>query len=178
MKKTISIVLLCLFTGCSTSYYVKRDTKRLDGLSLQYPAEFASLANKLDPCFTGQAKSDTLTKQTVDTIFNSVERLIPGKPGQPDTVYMPGKIIRDNILTTIHDTLADNRALTACAASGKTSADSLLSVKTMDTQLSAEKGSLVKWVIGLALALLLITGISIYKFLSGGAITGLIKNAV
>ncbi len=108
MKKLLLISLL--IAGCGSSYYVKRDVNRLDGLSLQYPNEFAKLSNTINPCFTGAAKSDTIVKHTSDTIITAgMERLVPGAPGKPDTLYLPGKTIRNNIYTTIHDTVTDNR---------------------------------------------------------------------
>ena len=165
--------------GCGTSYYVKRDIKRLDGLSLQYPNEFAKLSNLINPCFTGAAKSDTLVKHTSDTIVTAaIERLVPGGPGKPDTLYLPGKTIRNNIYTTIYDTVTDNRALNASTVIAKSAADSLIIIKTQNVELKTDKSSLIKWVIGLAVILLSLLGLSIYKFFSGGAILGTVKNLI
>ena len=177
MKK---LLLLPLFiAGCGSSYYVKRDVKRLDGLSLQYPNEFTRLSNLVNPCFTGIAKSNTVVKHTSDTIVTAgIERLVPGKTGKPDTLYLPGKTIRDNIYTTIHDTVTDNRALNACNVIAKSTADSLIIIKTQNIQLKADKSSLIKWVIGLAVLLLSFCGIGIYRFFSGGAILGTVKKLV
>ena len=183
MKKHHLIGIICLsiiiwITGCSQSYYTKRDIKRLDGLSLQYAGEFARLSNILNPCFTGHAKSDTVIKRSSDTVFNSVERYISGKPGKPDTIYLPGKTIKNNIFTIIHDTIADNRAITACAATGKASADSLLIMKIKRAQLVSDKSSLIKWVIGMSIALLTITAIGITKFLNGGSLISGLKKVI
>ena len=177
MKK---LLLLSMFiAGCGSSYYIKHDVKRLDGLSLQYPNEFARLSNLVDPCFTGFAKSDTVVKQTSDTIITAgIERLVPGQPGKPDTLYIPGKTIRNNIFTTIHDTVTDSWALKAVDAVAKIAADSLIITKTQNIQLKANKSSLIKWVAGLALTLLFVLGISVYKFFSGGAIAGTVKNLI
>ncbi len=177
MKK---LLLISLFiTGCGSSYYAKRDIKRLNGLSLQYPNEFAKLSNMLNPCFTGAAKSDTVIKHTSDTIVTAgIERLVPGSAGKPDTLYLPGKTIRNNIFTTIHDTVTDNRALNAFNISAKSAADSLIIIKTQSMELKAGKSSLIKWVIGLAVVLLSVLGLSIYKFFSGGAILGTVKNFI
>ena len=166
MKK---LLLLSIFiTGCGSSYYIKRDVKRLDGLSLQYPSEFARLSNLVDPCFTGIAKSDTVVKHTSDTIVTAgIERLVPGQPGKPDTLYLAGETTRNNIFTTIHDTVTDSRALKAIDAVAKIAADSLIITKTQNIQLKANKSSLIKWVAGLAVALLFVLAISIYKFFSG-----------
>src|SRR5579862_371470 len=129
MKKLLLISLL--IAGCGSSYYAKRDIKRLDGLSLQYPNEFAKLSNMLDPCFTGAAKSDTVVKHTSDTIvIAGMERLVSGSPGKPDTLYLPDKTIRNNFFTTIHDTVTDNRALNAFSITTESAADSLIIIKT------------------------------------------------
>jgi hypothetical protein len=181
MKKltaTVSIILLLLITGCSSSWYVKRDIKKLEGLSLQYPNEFASLSDKLNPCFKAAAKSDTVVRTTTDTVTNSMERLIPGQPGKPDTLYLPGKTIKNNIYSTIHDTVQDSRALSLCTIEGKTVSDSLIIVETQSTQLRAEKSGLIKWVISLGVLLLTIIGVSIYKFFSGGALIDAAKKVI
>jgi hypothetical protein len=174
MKK---LLLLSLFiAGCGSSYYAKRDVKRLDGLSLQYPKEFARLSNLINPCFTGMAKSDTVIKQTSDTIVMArIERLVPGNPGKPDTLYLPGETIRNNIYTTIHDTVTDSRAISTCNLIARSSADSLLICKTQNIQLNAGKTSLIKWVTGLAVLLLIFLGTGIYRFISGGAVLGAVK---
>jgi len=177
MKKLLLISLL--IAGCGSSYYATRDVKRLDGLSLQYPNEFAKLSNMINPCFTGAAKSDTVVKHTSDTIVTAgIERLVPGSPGKPDTLYFPGKTIRNNIYTTIHDTVTDNRALNASAVIAKSSTDSLIIIKTQNVELKTDKSSLIKWVIGLAIVLLSFLGFSIYKFFSGGVILGTVKNFI
>jgi|GEM_PF-1985444 hypothetical protein len=177
MKKIL--ILSLLLAGCGSAYYANRDVKRMDGLSLQYPGEFAKLSNQLNPCFTGKAKSDTIIKQVSDTVVSAgIERLIPGAPGKPDTLYLPGKTIKNNIYTTIHDTIPDNRALNACRGTEKSAADSLLIIKTQSAQLKADKSSLIKWVTGLALLLLVFLGISVYKFFSGGAVLGLVRKLV
>jgi hypothetical protein len=147
----------------------------MDGLSLQYPNEFARLSNLINPCFTGKAKSDTTIKRVSDTVINAVTQLIPGKAGTPDTLYLPGKTIRNNIYTTVHDTIPDNRALNACNINARSAADSLLIIKTQNIQLKTDKGSLIKWLISLAVALLVLMGISIYKFVTGGVVAGTIK---
>jgi hypothetical protein len=182
MKKLLitiaTVFLLLTLTACNSSWYVKRDVKRLEVLSLEYPNEFAILSNKLNPCFKEIAKSDTIIRHTTDTIDNSIERLVAGKPGKPDTLYLPGKTIRNNVYTTVHDTLSDNRALSALIISGKITADSLIIVKTQNTLLISNKVSLIKWVVGLSLILLSAMGVSIYKFLSGGVITDTLKKIV
>jgi hypothetical protein len=177
MKK---ILLLSLFiAGCGSSYYAKHDVKRLDDLSLQYPKEFARLSNLINPCFTGIAKSDTVVKHTSDTIVTAgIERLVAGKPGKPDTLYLAGKTITNNIYTTIHDTVTDKRAVNACNVIAKSAADSLIVIKTQNIQLKADKSSLIKWVIGLAVLLLIFFGTGIYRFISGGAILGTVKKFV
>jgi hypothetical protein len=172
MKK---LLLLSLFiAGCRSSYYVNRDVKLLDGLSLQYPKEFTRLSNLINPCFTRIAKSDTVVKHTSDTIVT----LIEGKPGKPDTIYRPGKTISNNIYTTIHDTVADNRAINACNVIAKSAADSLIIIKTQNIQLKADKSTLIKWVMGLVVVLLIFFGACIYRFFSGGAILGTVRKLV
>jgi len=177
MKK---LLFLSLFiAGCRSSYYVNRDVKRLDGLSLQYPKEFARLSNLINPCFTRIAKSGRVVKQTSDTIITAgAEPLIQGKPGKPDTIYRPGKTIRNNIYTTIHDTLTDNRAINACNVFAKSAADSLIVIKTQSIQLKADKSALIKWVIGLAVLLLIFFGTCIYRFSIGDVILGAVKKLV
>jgi hypothetical protein len=177
MKKLLLLTLL--IAGCGSSYYVKRDTKRLDGLSLQYPNEFAKLSNLINPCFTGTAKSDTVIKHTSDTIITAgIERFVTGTAGKPDTVYLPGKTIRNNTYTTIHDTVPDNRALNASTVIAKSAADSLIITKTQNMELKTDKSSLIKWVIGLGVVLLSLLGFSIYRFFSGGAILGTVKGLI
>jgi hypothetical protein len=177
MKKLLLISLL--IAGCGSSYYAKRDIKRLDGLSLQYPNEFTKLSNMINPCFTSAAKSDTVVKHTSDTIIAAaIKRLVPGGPGKPDTIFIPGKTIRSNIYTTIHDTVPDNRALNASNVIAKSAADSLIIIKTQNVELKTDKSSLIKWVIGFAIVLLSVLGFSIYKFFSGGAILGTVKNLI
>jgi len=177
MKKLLLLSLL--IAGCGSSYYAKRDIKRLDGLSLQYPNEFAKLSNMLNPCFTGAAKSDTAIKHISDTIITAgIERLVAGSPGKPDTLYLAGKTIRNNIYTTIHDTVMDNRALNASTVIAKSAADSLIIIKTKNIELRADESSLIKWIISLAVVLLSVLGFSVYKFFSGGAIFGTVKNLI
>jgi hypothetical protein len=177
MKKLLLLSLLIV--GCGSSYYVKRDTKRLDGLAIQYPNEFEKLSNMINPCFTVAAKSDTIVKHTSDTIITAgIERLVPGAPGKPDTVYFPGKTIRNNIYTTIHDTVTDNRALNASTILAKSAVDSLIIIKTQSMELKTDKINLIKWVIGLGVVLLAVLGFSVYKFFSGGAILGTVKNLI
>ena len=183
MKKQNHITLICLMAtfciaGCSSAYYSKRDIKRLDALSLQNTAEFARLSNVLNPCFAGPAKSDTVIKRSTDTIFNSVERFVTGRPGKPDTIYLPCKTIRNNVFTVIHDTIADNRALTACVSSGRTTADSLLIMKTKGGQLESEKSSLIKWLIGLIVIIISLLAFSVSKFLNGGAVISGLKKFI
>jgi hypothetical protein len=182
MKKNLTVViainLAIALTGCGSSWYVKRDIKKLDGLSIQYPTEFARLSNELNPCFTGTLKSDTVVQRSSDTVINSIEHFVVGEPGKHDTLYLPGKTIRNNIYITIHDTIPDNRALNACAVISKKAADSLLIIKTQSSQLRTDKGSLIKWVIALGIAILAIIGINIYKFFSGGAVAGIVKKAL
>jgi hypothetical protein len=183
MKKIIPISIVCLIAAiaiasCSSSYYTKRDVKQLEGLSLQYTTEFYKLSNKLNPCFTEPAKSDTVIKHSTDTIFNSLERFITGKPGKPDTIFLPGKTIRINMFTVIHDSIADNRALNTCLSISKASADSLLVMKTKGAQLRADKSSLIKWLIALSVVILSFVAFKVSKFLSGGAVLGVLKKVI
>ncbi|HEY8780712.1 MAG TPA: hypothetical protein VIM16_03785 [Mucilaginibacter sp.] len=175
---TLLLPMVIVITGCGPSYYIKRDVKKLDVLSLQYNTEFTRLSNELNPCFTGVAKSDTIVKHTADTIINQVERLVPGKPGRPDTLYLQGKTIRNNVFITVHDTVWDNRALNACTVIGKVTSDSLLIIKTQNIQLKTVKSGLIKWVTGLAVALLLFLGTGVYRFVSGGAIAETVKELI
>ena len=175
---TLLLLAVIMIAGCGPSYYINRDVKKLDALSLQYNTEFTRLSNELNPCFIAAAKSDTVVKHTADTIISSVERLAPGNPGRPDTLYLQGKTIRNNVFTLIHDTVRDNRALNACSAIGRAASDSLLVIKTQNIQLKGDKSSLIKWVTGLGVVLLIFLGISVYRFVSGGAILGTVKNLI
>ncbi|MHB8209072.1 hypothetical protein [Mucilaginibacter sp.] len=176
MKKIILIATACLLAGCSQSWYQQRDIKKLDGLSLQYSAQFAQLANKLVPCFNGVAKSDTVkTEGKADTIYT------PGSTStvvKNDTVYntitQPGRQVTIPNFITIRDTIPDNRALTDCSLAAKIKADSLATVKIQYSQLDKTKDSLLWWVIGLGLAILLFIIWKIYIFISGGVVKDLI----
>lgn len=123
-KALLSFVTVLLLLSCNVQ---KQQINKMQVFAVRYPDAFKILANTLDPCFTGKAKSDTVIK--IDSIIT---------PGQTNTIYtkgkgdtivktitiqLPGKIKTKT--TTIHDTIPDMRAIEACHATEKIEADSL-----------------------------------------------------
>jgi hypothetical protein len=140
------LAALLLFTGCNVQ---QREIRKLQVLSVRYLPQFKILANTLDPCFTGKAKSDTVIK--IDSIIT---------PGQTNTIYtkgkgdtivktitiqLPGKIKKET--KTITDTIPDMRAIEACHATEKIEADSLRDnkVKLVTETKKADKYCLWFW---------------------------------
>lgn len=127
------LLLLTLFlTGCSAAYKQAQDVKKFDGYAIQYPAEMSRLANLLDPCFKGVAKSDTVIKQGKrDTVITPGSTVITHvKDTVIKTVTLAGRQVTIPTFITIHDTLADNRAISAVQGQYRVKGDSLIVVKT------------------------------------------------
>jgi len=165
MKKLIPLLLL--LTSCSATYRQQRDVKKLDALAVQQQPEFKRLANLLDPCFTGVAKSDTVISTHTDTLVkDGVTTIVKVK----DTVYvtktLPSKIITNTRTLSIHDTVTNDRAIVYWEDQTKIKADSLLILKT---QLSSTKHGKNIWMfIAIGLALLVIIDVvwTVYKFIN------------
>lgn len=168
---------LLLLTACNVQ---KREIAKLQVYSIRYPAEFKILANTIDPCFTGVAKSDTVIKiGKADTVNLPGSTVITHvKDTVIKTITLPGKKITQPVYTTIHDTVTNDRALQACQSVQKGISDSLVVVKT---QLVSTKGNLNiwRWIAICAGALILIfIVVKVYAFFSGGAAASAIKKVV
>ncbi|MDR3551239.1 MAG: hypothetical protein P4L31_07540 [Candidatus Babeliales bacterium] len=180
LKITLCLVIgLFVFTGCGNQ--AAKEIARMQVYAIRYPPQFKILANTLDPCFTGVAKSDTIIHRDTttikgDTLINTVLR--------HDTAFitkvitLPGKTI--TVLKKITDTVTNDRNTQAIEATAKISADSLNITKGQLTvyKAKADKFSLWFWLENgfLGLALLVFVGIKVYKLFSGGAITSAITN--
>lgn len=160
----ITTLLLC---GCSASYYQTRDIKKLDALAIQQQPEFKRLANLLDPCFSGTAKSDTVIKQgKADTLITPGSIVITHvKDTVIKTITTPGRQVVIPTFITVTDTVTDQRALTAQRALFKVKSDSLIVVNTQLSQTTHSKNTWMYIAIGLAVALIGGVAFSIYKFI-------------
>ena len=143
--------------------------------AVRYPASFAGLANRLNPCFTGPAKSDTVTEYHTDTLIAEKQVFIKGANGKPDTVKLPGRIFVKTVTNNIHDTITNNRAIADISGRITIKSDSLIKI---NQNLANEKSDLSTWRLialisgGLLLILIVIT---VYKFVTGGWATGIIR---
>jgi len=179
MKKLLLLIwMLTLLLSISCNVQ-KREIGRLDGYSIKYPAEFARLSNMLNPCFTGKAKSDTVTNTVVtqlpgDTSISTV--LKHDSVFISKTINLPGKTITSTV--TVHDTIPDNRALNSVNGQFKIKADSLVISKTLLSDKSKAKNTWM-WIALSACSLILIfLGVKTYLFFSGGAILGTVKKLI
>jgi len=155
MKKFIAFLILAVFvvimvnmlTGCNVN---QRQIRKLDGLVLQQPAEFARLSNLINPCFTGKAKSDTVMKHdsiSLPPVTNTVTVT------RNDTVYTTKTVTQTKFIhdkMTIHDTIADNRAVTSIQGQVKGKSDSLVVVKTLLASQTQTTSNWRKWCLILA----------------------------
>ena len=169
--KPFLIACALLLTGCAT-YIQKRNINRLDGYSVRYPAEMARLSNQLYPCFNGKAKSDTVIKfgKPDTTYLKGDTTLIIRHDTVFKTIRLQGKTIIIPKYTTIHDTIADNRALASCTIQLRIKADSVVTLKA---NLSDKEKSLNVWrwiAIGLISVLGVYTAIKGYLLVSGGGV--------
>lgn len=176
MKNLIIISFLFLLCGCSTTYRQQRDIKKLDGLALQQPNEFARLANLLEPCFSGKAKSDTVITSRTDTLVkDGVTAVVKVK----DTVYitktLPGKVITNTKTIAIRDTVEDQRKSRVIGNDLKIKSDSLIVVRH---DLLTSNKSCNKWMwisIGLISLIAVFVIAKVVIFFYSGGISGVIK---
>jgi hypothetical protein len=157
------ILFTCLLSACNTP---KQQIRRLDGLVLQQPSEFARLSNLINPCFTGRAKSDTVVKSDTVKLPGNTNVLITHIRDtviKTITITLPGRII--NHILTIHDTVPDTRALANCTEAAKADREQRIQ---SDTKLQdSEKIAQVRlyWLIGV-ITLLIALGIwNVYKMI-------------
>lgn len=177
MKPLIIACTLLLLSGCA-KYIQNRNVARMDSYAVQYPAEEARLANWLYPCFTGKAKSDTIrTEGKRDTIITPGKTVITHvKDTIVKTVTLPGRQVTIPTFLTIHDTVTDQRALSACTTAAKVKSDSLVTVKTQYTTAN-KKANLYFWILaGIAGVVLVYLGIKTYIFFTGGAVANTAGN--
>ncbi len=162
MKRLIlSLCTLLLFSGCA-KYIQNRNVARMGDYALRYPAKFAELANKIDPCVIGAGKSDTTVSfLKPDTTWVPVRPNTDAVPMadllKSDITISDGKNshgltfggtiqrITTHEIKTIHDTVIDNRALSAMKALYTTANDSLKIRQGQNTQLETEKNGWRKW---------------------------------
>ena len=113
-----------------------RDVKKLDALAIQQQPEFKRLANLLDPCFTGTAHSDTVTVQGKTDTISAPGSIVFTKVSDTviKTVTLPSKRITATVYKMVHDTISDNRMLSAATALYSVKSDSLTIIKTQLTQ--------------------------------------------
>lgn len=190
-------IILILFLSCNTA---KKEQERMQVYAVRYPDAFAILAAKYEPCFSGKAKSDTVTQVKADTTYsifygqpntaNSVfaidtNRLaILPKSGTLSSIKQPVKpgikqiTITRTVTKTIHDTLKDQRAIDAITA--QLSLVRNAQIKS-DTELQDETKTahtLLYLVIGLSLIIVGDIIYKIYGWVNGSKEVGLIKKIV
>jgi sensor c-di-GMP phosphodiesterase-like protein len=132
----------------------------------------AKLSNQLYPCFNGKAKSDTvIVHGKPDTSYLKGDTTIIIRH---DTVFKTIRLASQNVIipvtTTIHDTIADNRALASCTMQLRIKADSVVTLKA---NLFDKEKSLNVWrwiAIGLISVLGVYTAIKGYLLVSGGGV--------
>lgn len=178
--KPISFFYLCVLAfvlnGCSASYRQRRDIKKLDGLVLAQPVEFARLSNLLNPCFNGKSKSDTVITTHTDTLVkDGITTIIRVK----DTVYVTKTIpIMTTRILNIHDTVTDGRALAYLNSQLKNKTDSLKIANHDNAKVSHEKTIWMWLSIGLMVLDLVLITIKVYTFFSGGGVVSAIKKVI
>lgn len=161
MKLFISFFLILFIIACNTQ---RRDIKKFDSYAIQYPAEMARLANLLDPCFTTKPHSDTVTKLHSDTITTPGSIVITRvKDTIVKTVTLQGKQITAQRIITIHDTLTDNRALTAFGSLFRVKADSLIIKNTQLNSVTHGKNTWMWIAIGCIVVILAFVIWNVYK---------------
>ena len=142
MRRLILSACLIL-AGCNVA---KREVAKLQVYAVRYPGPFKELANTLDPCFTGKAKSDTVVKHdttttpgtTTTTIVHHKDTVIVN-----NTIKLPGKVITNTV--TVHDTIADQRAQEALKARYTTKSDSLMLMNGKYIQSQTDVAGWRKW---------------------------------
>lgn len=172
MRKLIPLAVILLFS-CNVA---KREVAKMEVYAVRYPNDFKILANTLNPCFNGKAKSDTILKHdttitagstTIENVFRHDTAFIT------KTIRLPGQTITNTI--TVHDTVTNDREEGALQATIRSVQDSLTIVKTQLKIKSHQADVRLWWLIGLAVAGLIAIGVKVYSFFSGGAVTGIIK---
>lgn len=191
MKLILTACTLLLLTGCAT-YIQKRNVARMDSYAVQYPAEEARLANWLYPCFTGKAKSDTQVsflkpdttwvqkRQDTDSIHFKPGTDLTFRPtligGGPITFDGSIQRITTHEVKTIHDTVTDQRALSACTTAAKAKSDSLI-VQTTNLAASNKNKSVWRWIALACIAVIVVRTVwSAYRFFTGGAVANTAGN--
>lgn len=180
LKLTLSLIIgLFMFTGCA-NYIAKHQVEKMQTFAVRYPGPFKILANTLDPCFNGVAKSDTVIKRDTTTIQGATTETIAYRHDTAfitKTITLPGKTITIN--KKITDTVTNDRQIDALQAQSQIKSDSLVIVKAQlgIYKTKANKFSLWFWLENsiLALALLVFVGVKIYGLIYGGAAVGIVK---
>jgi hypothetical protein len=173
----VLLIIAFLFIGCNTQ---KRQIRKLGSLALQQPGEFTRLSNLLNPCFPAGTvvKSDTtIIYGKADTTISYVFTPNPNRTGQTiihDTVTKYVKITIP-VTKVIHDTVPDVRGLAAAKAEIQAAKNETLVTQTQYKAAQDTRNKLLWWVIGLGLIIVAYTGFKVYRFFTGGAISGLIK---
>lgn len=171
----VLLIIAFLFIGCNTQ---KRQIRKLGSLALQQPGEFTRLSNLLNPCFPAGTvvKSDTtIIYGKADTTISYVYTPNPNGPAViHDTVTKYVKITIP-ITKLIHDTVPDVRGLVAAKAETQTAKNETIVTQTQFKAVQDTKNKLWWWVIVLGLVIVVYTGIKVYSFFTGGAISGIIK---
>lgn len=167
MKKLLIPLIFCL--GCNTE-------KRFNDYSIKHPDKFNQLAAVLAPCVDLNPKSDTIYRNTTDTLITPGNTVIERRN---DTVFvtkqLPGKTIIKKEVQTVTKTVADSRAIEACEIKTHTAENTLTISQTQLEQSKKAKNTWMWIAIGCMIAIVAFSVIRVYKFFSGGAITGLFK---
>lgn len=129
MKKYITTALiiaaiLALATACNTE-------RRVNDWSIKNPDKFKQLAAVLAPCIEVNPKSDTLYQTKTDTLVTPGETIIERRN---DTVFvtkkLPGKTITKTEVQTVTKTVADSRAVEACAILNRQKDEHIIKLQT------------------------------------------------
>lgn len=168
MKKSILIpLILCL--GCNAE-------KRFNDYSIKHPDKFKQLAAVLDPCIDLNSKSDTLYQNTTDTLITPGNTVVERRNDMVFvTKQLPGKIIIKKEVQTVTKTVADSRAIEACEIKTHTAENTLTISQTQLEQSKKAKNTWMWIAVGCMAVIVAFSVIQVYKFISGGAITGLFK---
>ncbi len=187
MKKSKILLSLFIVTGFLISCNVKkREVEKMQLYAVKYPPEFKILANTLAPCFTGQAKSDTVIKVVNqqlpgDTITNEVTR--------HDTVFATRTITKPGAIqtrtVTIIDTVQNDREIGALQATLGSVQSSLVLAqdsvsKAVIKQKTAESASTkwLLWFLGACTVITVFVSVKVYSFFAGGEVSGIVKRIV
>lgn len=170
----IAALVICIISisGCNA-------IKRLDALSIQQPTEFLRLSNLINPCFNGNAKSDTVFQAgKPDTVYQKGDTVITHKH---DTTYITvhdTKYINKTNTVTVRDTVPDNRAIAALNAQLHDCQTNELTASTKLDDAEATSKTRLWWIIGLASVIGIYIVVKVYSFFSGGAVVDVVKKVV